>query len=106
VVEASGSRTGLKRALALTQPRGTLVLKTTVSGEHSIDLAPVVVNELTVVGSRCGDLAQAVAALAEGRVDPRPLIEARYPLEKADEAFAHAARRGTLKVLIERVDDG
>ncbi len=104
VVEASGSSTGLKRAIALTQPRGTLVLKTTVSGEHRVDLAPVVVNELTVVGSRCGDLAQAIAALADGRIDPTPLIEARYPLTRADEAFAHAARPGALKVLIEGVD--
>lgn len=100
VVEATGSSGGLRRAIALTEPRGTLVLKTTISGEHSVDLAPLVVNELTVVGSRCGDLSRAMQALARGIVDPTPLIAARYPLTRADAALAHAARSGALKVLI------
>lgn len=100
VVEASGSASGLARALALTEARGTLVLKTTLAGRLEVDLSPVVVNELRLVGSRCGDMQRAVGALAAG-LDPTPLVAASYPLERADEALAHAARKGTLKVLVE-----
>ncbi len=101
VVEATGSERGLARALELVRPRGTVVLKTTVAGAVSLDLAPVVINELRVVGSRCGDMARAVTALASGRVDPRPLVAARYPLSEADAALEHAGRRGALKVLVD-----
>ena len=101
VVEATGTEAGLERAIQLVAPRGTIVLKTTVAGKLSLDLAPVVVNEVRIVGSRCGDMKRAIAALAKGEVDPTPLIEARYPLARADEALAHAGRRGTLKVLID-----
>jgi threonine dehydrogenase-like Zn-dependent dehydrogenase len=101
VVEATGTEAGLERALQLVAPRGTIVLKTTVAGKLSLDLAPVVVNEVRIVGSRCGDMKRAIDALARGEVDPTPLIEARYPLARADEALAHAGRRGTLKVLID-----
>jgi threonine dehydrogenase-like Zn-dependent dehydrogenase len=101
VVEATGSEAGLARAIELVAPRGTIVLKTTVAGDLTVDLAPVVVNEVRLVGSRCGDMKRAIEALASGQVDPTPLIEARYPLARADEALAHAARRGTLKVLID-----
>jgi threonine dehydrogenase-like Zn-dependent dehydrogenase len=100
VVEATGSSGGLTAALALTEPRGTLVLKTTVAGRLDVDLSPVVIDELRLVGSRCGDLHRAVASLGAG-LDPTPLVAARYPLARADEALAHAARRGTLKVLVE-----
>lgn len=100
VVEATGSEAGLARALALVRPRGTVVLKTTVASRSSVDLAPVVIHEIRVVGSRCGDMKRAVDVLASGRVDPMPLVEARYPLTRADEALAHAARRGALKVLV------
>ena len=100
VVEATGSSTGLSRALGLVGPRGTVVLKTTVADPVPIDLALVVVNELRVVGSRCGDLARAVELLQRGKVDPRPLIEARYPLREAEAALAHAARPGTVKVVV------
>ncbi len=101
VVEATGSAGGLSRAVRLARPKGTLIVKTTVADPAPFDWAPVVVNELRVVGSRCGDLRRSISALAEGSVDPTPLIAARYPLARADEALAHAARRGTLKVLIE-----
>jgi threonine dehydrogenase-like Zn-dependent dehydrogenase len=66
-----------------------------------VDLAPVVINELSLVGSRCGDMKRAIELLERGMVDPRPLIAARYPLTRADEALRHAARPGTLKVLVE-----
>jgi threonine dehydrogenase-like Zn-dependent dehydrogenase len=59
------------------------------------------VDEITLVGSRCGPFAPALALLASGRVDPRPLVEARYPLAEAVRAFDHAARPGALKVLVD-----
>ncbi len=100
VVDATGSATGLARALSLTAPRGTLVLKTTVAEAVSIDTARVVVDEINIVGSRCGDMSRAVTMLENGNVDPTPLIEARYSLDEADRAFEHAQRKGALKVLV------
>lgn len=101
VVEATGSASGLALALSLTRPRGTLVLKTTVAGATQVDLSPIVVNELRVIGSRCGDLRRAIDALARGAVDPSALIAARYPLAQAEAAMTHAATKGALKVLVE-----
>jgi threonine dehydrogenase-like Zn-dependent dehydrogenase len=101
VVEATGSEGGLTQALALVGPRGTVVLKTTVAAKLTVDLAPLVIHEVRLVGSRCGDISRAVEVLASGAVDPLPLVEARYPLARADEALAHAGRRGALKVLID-----
>jgi threonine dehydrogenase-like Zn-dependent dehydrogenase len=101
VVEATGSEAGLGLAVRLTRPRGTLILKTTVAAELRVDLAPVVVNEIRMVGSRCGDLSRAIDELASGRVDPSPLIAARYSLSEAERALEHAGRRGVMKVLIE-----
>jgi threonine dehydrogenase-like Zn-dependent dehydrogenase len=98
VVEATGSEAGLASALAVTAPRGTLVLKTTTHGSITVDLAPLVIHEIRLVGSRCGDVNEALTWLAQ--IDPRPLIDARYPLARADQALEHAARRGTLKVLV------
>jgi alcohol dehydrogenase len=100
VVEATGRAAGITLALRLVRPRGTVVLKTTIAGETSVDLSPVVINELRVVGSRCGDLHAAVQALADRRVDPTPLIEARYPLTEAPQAFHHAGQPGSLKILL------
>jgi threonine dehydrogenase-like Zn-dependent dehydrogenase len=100
VVEATGSEHGLERALAATAPRGTLILKTTVAEKIALDPSAIVIHELNVVGSRCGNVRNALEALSEGRVDPRPLVAACYPLTEADVAFAHAAKRGTLKVLV------
>jgi threonine dehydrogenase-like Zn-dependent dehydrogenase len=101
VVEATGSEAGLGLAIRLTRPRGTLILKTTLAARLTLDLAPVVVNEIRMVGSRCGDIGRAIRELAEGRVDPSPLIAARYPLQSAERALEHAGQRGVLKVLIE-----
>jgi alcohol dehydrogenase len=98
VVDATGSPEGLRQAVSMTQPRGTLILKSTVHGAVGFDTAPVIVNEITLVGSRCGRFEAALPLLDV--IDVEPLIQARYPLRDAPAAFAHAARRGTLKVLL------
>jgi threonine dehydrogenase-like Zn-dependent dehydrogenase len=100
VVEASGHPSGLERALWLARPRGTVILKTTSSTPLRLDLSKVVVDELRVVGSRCGDPRKALALLGAGSLDPRPLIAARYPFTAAIDALEHAARPGVLKVLL------
>ncbi len=101
VVEATGSGGGLREALARVRPLGTVVLKSTVAGETTAPLSSAVVNEVTIVGSRCGPFEPALQALAEGSIDPRPLVAARYPLECAEEAVKRAAEPGALKVLVD-----
>jgi threonine dehydrogenase-like Zn-dependent dehydrogenase len=98
VIDATGSPEGLRAAVAMTRPRGTLILKSTVHGTVAIDTAPIIVNEITLVGSRCGRFEAALPLLDV--IDVDPLIHARYPLHQAAIAFAHAATRGTLKVLL------
>jgi 2-desacetyl-2-hydroxyethyl bacteriochlorophyllide A dehydrogenase len=100
VVEATGSAEGFEQAMSLTRPRGVIVLKSTVAEGRPLNLAPVVINEITVVGSRCGPFAPAIEALASGAIDPTPLIEATYPIDDALKAFEHAATKGALKVLV------
>ena len=100
-VECTGGPEGFELARRVVRPRGTLVLKSTYAGRLPLDVSSVVVDELTLVGSRCGPMDKAVALLAEGRIDVAPLVHARYPLAAAVDAFAHAARPGTLKVLLE-----
>ncbi|HVK63483.1 MAG TPA: alcohol dehydrogenase catalytic domain-containing protein [Polyangium sp.] len=100
VVEATGQPAGLARALAIVKPRGTIILKSTYAGVANIDLAPAVINENKIIGSRCGDFQRAIDVLARGVVDPRPLLSARYPLADAARAFARAAEPGVLKVLV------
>jgi alcohol dehydrogenase len=100
VVEASGNRSGLATAMVLVAPRGTIVLKTTVGSAYEIDLAPLVVDEVTVVGSRCGDIRRAVALLEAGAVNPETWVDAVYPLARAVQAVEHAGRRGARKVLV------
>ena len=101
VVEASGSASGLALAIGLVRPRGTLVLKSTLHGATPLVLNPVVVDELTIVGSRCGAFAPALAALADGSIDPRVLIDHVVPLEQAEQGFALARTPGVLKVLLD-----
>jgi len=100
-VECTGSPEGLDLARRAVRQRGTIVLKSTYHGKAAIDMAPFVVDEITLVGSRCGPFAPALASLARGEVDPRPLVEARYPLAEAVAAFDHAARPGALKILVD-----
>jgi len=101
VVEATGHPRGLERALGLVEPRGTLVLKTTLGRPFEVDLSRAVIDEVTLVGSRCGKLQVALDLLAQGAVDPTPLVAARYPLAEADRALEDAARPGVLKVLVD-----
>ncbi len=101
VVEATGAISGLALAKRALRPRGTLVLKSTYKGEVSLNLSPFVVDEVTVVGSRCGPFAPALRLLELGLVDTRPLISARFELKDGLAAFAEAARLGMMKVLVQ-----
>ncbi len=100
-VECTGNPEGLEIARRAVRPRGTIVLKSTYHGRTSVDLAPIVVDEITLIGSRCGPFAPALDLLAQGDVDPRPLVDERYDLSETVAAFEHAARPGTLKVLVD-----
>ncbi len=101
VVEATGSARGLGAAIAATRPRGTIVLKSTVADRLSLDLAPLVINEISVVGSRCGRFAPALQALEADAIDVTSLIADTLPLQRGVEAFERAAQPGMLKVLLE-----
>ncbi len=101
VVEATGSAAGFAAAMAMLRPRGTLVLKSTYAGTLDADMSELVVNEITLVGSRCGPFPAALSLLKQGRVDVAPLISATYPIDEAEAAFARAQERGTLKVLVD-----
>ena len=100
VVDASGSNQGLAQAVRMTRPRGTVVLKSTVHGLVRIDSAPIVVNEINLVGSRCGRFEPALKLLRSGRVRVDKLISEALPLNKAPLAFKRAATPGILKVLL------
>jgi alcohol dehydrogenase len=100
VVEATGSPTGLALAQRMTEPRGTLLLKSTFHGAAPVETWPIVVKEITVVGSRCGPFAKAIAILQSGKVDPTPLISRTFELKNAPAAIAHAQKRGVMKVLL------
>jgi threonine dehydrogenase-like Zn-dependent dehydrogenase len=94
VVDATGASDGFRIAAGLVRPRGTLVVKSTIHGETPVALAPLVVDEITVVGSRCGPFDAAIAALASGRVNVAPLVNATVPLEQFGEAFDRARAGG------------
>jgi threonine dehydrogenase-like Zn-dependent dehydrogenase len=100
VVEATGSPSGFARAIAIAEPRGTLVLKSTFHGAAPIETWPIVVKEINLIGSRCGPFDEAIALLRSGKVDPRPLISRVFPLAEARAAMAFAQRPGVLKVLL------
>lgn len=100
VVDATGSPEGLRSAIVMTIPRGTVIMKSTVHGLVPIDTAPAIVNEVTLVGSRCGRFEPAIKLLASGKVRVADLISEQLPLDRAPEAFARAATRGILKVLL------
>jgi alcohol dehydrogenase len=100
VVDATGSPEGLRAAVTMCEPRGTIIMKSTVHGLVTIDTAPVIVNEVTLVGSRCGRFEPAIRMLASHKVDVAPMISDEFPLDRAPEAFVQAATKGVLKVLL------
>jgi threonine dehydrogenase-like Zn-dependent dehydrogenase len=101
VVEATGSPSGFSLARRAIRPRGTLVLKSTYKGELSINFSSMVVDEINIVGSRCGPFEPALRLLEARQVDPTVLIADEFKLGEALKAFEHAAETGMLKVLIE-----
>ena len=100
VVECTGNPEGLAVARAAVRPRGTIVLKSTYHGEARVNLSAVVVDEVMLVGSRCGPFAPALALLASGGVEVADLVEARFALDDVEAAFARAAAPGVLKVVV------
>jgi threonine dehydrogenase-like Zn-dependent dehydrogenase len=100
VVEATGSPTGLALAQHITEPRGTLVLKSTFHGATPVETWPIVVKELTVIGSRCGPFNKALRLLRETKVDPTPLVTRTFPLSEAPAAIAYAQEKDVMKVLL------
>jgi alcohol dehydrogenase len=100
VVDASGSSLGLMQAVKMTKPRGIVIMKSTVHGLVGMDSAPVIVNEITLVGSRCGRFEPALKLLRSGRVRVDKLISEVLPLKQAALAFKRAAQPGAMKVLL------
>lgn len=103
VVDCTGQEAGFNNALDLVAPRGTIVLKSTFHGLAHADLTRVAVNEIRVVGSRCGSFAAALRLMERGLVDVESLIEGRYPLDDGIAAMRHAAEQGALKILLDIV---
>lgn len=100
VVEATGNREGLRTAAAMARPRGTVILKSTVHGMVEIDTAAIVVNEITLIGSRCGRFEAALPLIGDPRIRLEEMIADRFPLQDAAKAFERAAQAGVLKVLV------
>ena len=100
VVDCTGSAAGFELAMQMVRPRGTIVLKSTVAGGKAMNLAPLVIDEINVVGSRCGPFREAIRALAEKRIDVASLVHRRMRLDQGVEAMALASRPGVLKVLL------
>lgn len=99
-VDATGNPEGLRTAAAMTRPRGTVILKSTVHGEVAVDTAPIIVNELTLVGSRCGRFEASLPLLEHHLIPVEELIAGRFPLGEAPRALQRAAEKGVLKVLL------
>jgi threonine dehydrogenase-like Zn-dependent dehydrogenase len=100
VVEASGTVEGFELARAAIKPRGVIVLKSTYRGKNQVNFSSLVVDEITLIGSRCGPFSPALRLLESREIDPLSLIEARYPLSEGLRAFEYAAQPGVLKVLL------
>lgn len=101
VVDCTGSSTGLPTALQFVRPWGKVILKTTVAGEQTLALAPIVIDEVSVIGSRCGPFPDAISALTAGRVQVEPLISERHALSDAVDALQRTASEPVLKVLLD-----
>ncbi|PJF41629.1 MAG: alcohol dehydrogenase [Chloroflexi bacterium] len=101
VVDCTGNASGFADALDLVQPRGIIMLKSTYHGKPEIDLTRVAVEEIQIIGSRCGPFDAALRLLEQNSVDVEPMIDGRYPLEAYEAAFKAAAQKGTLKILFD-----
>lgn len=101
VVDATGSADGLRQTLRVVRPRGIVIMKSTLHGALPVDTAPVIVNEIRLVGSRCGRFEPALELLTSGKVRVADMISDRFPLADAPRAFERAAEKGVLKVLLE-----
>ncbi|MGB7345232.1 MAG: alcohol dehydrogenase catalytic domain-containing protein [Pirellulaceae bacterium] len=106
VVDCTGSPSGLSLAMQLVRPRGTIVMKTTVAANHNVSLAPIVINEINLIGSRCGPFGQAIAALENGNVKLDSLITHRFSLSDAAAAFESAKQSDAFKVVFEISNSG
>lgn len=100
IVEATGSNSGFVDTMKLVKPRGTVILKSTIASRENLDLTPTVVNEITLVGSRCGLFKPAIDALATGIISVDSMIDSTFPLEKFSDAINHAKKPDTLKVFL------
>src|SRR5579862_3374725 len=100
VIDCTGSEFGFRRAIELVRPRGRIILKSTAAAAAELNLAPVVVNEITVIGSRCGRFQPALDALAAGRIDPRPLVDGTFALDDGIAAFEAAKNPLNFKILL------
>jgi len=100
VIDATGSPEGLRQAIAMTRPRGTVFMKSTVHGAVALDTAPVIVNEITLIGSRCGRFEPALKLLEERKVHVEKMISDEFPLRAAPRAFDRAEEPGVLKVIL------
>ena len=100
VIEATGSTGGFETSLSLVKPRGTLILKSTIAAKEGLNLAGVVVNEITIVGSRCGLFAPAMRLFENKKINVKPLISKILPFDKALEGFELNGDKETIKVLL------
>lgn len=100
VVEATGNNSGFVDTMKLVKPRGTVILKSTVASRENLDLTPAVINEITLVGSRCGTFKPAIEALSSKKISVDSLIDSTFPLEKFHEAIQYAKKPNTLKVFL------
>lgn len=101
VVDATGNPSGLETAIQLCRPRGTIVLKTTIAASHQFNLSPIVIDEITLIGSRCGPFKTAIDALQADRFPVENLIQAVYPFDQAEAAFLHASQKGATKIILQ-----
>jgi len=100
VVDATGASRGLETAVRMVRPRGTIFMKSTVHGNVAVDTAPIIVNEITLVGSRCGRFEPSIRLLCSGAINVSDMVSDELPLSKAPAAFTRARQSGVLKVLL------
>ena len=100
VVEATGSNSGFVDTMKLVKPRGIVILKSTIVSRENLDLTPTIINEITLIGSRCGLFKPAIDALASGIISVNSMIDSTFPLEKFEDAIIHAKNPNTLKVFL------